>query len=213
MWVSYIAGRFFTIWTTKEAVRLSTCTYINTYSSKLACMHAKSHQSCPSLCNPMDCSLPGSSVHGILQARILEWVARSSSRNSSKSHTWICLYTQSIETASQLLFGQQLQCTIHWEMHPGFQGAVFEPLKYSISHFLSSGLDFLRRGEDYVGLLTEFRICQYPLWPQHQSVRSRLPVFSLHSLHSSRSKGALWGTFFKTNKMCYIYSVAHSGYK
>ena len=31
--------------------------------------------SCPILCNPMDCSLPGSSVHGILQARILEWVA------------------------------------------------------------------------------------------------------------------------------------------
>ena len=31
-------------------------------------------QSCPSLCDAMDCSLPGSSVHGILQARILEWV-------------------------------------------------------------------------------------------------------------------------------------------
>ena len=31
-------------------------------------------QSCPTLCNPMDCSLPGSSVHGIFQARILEWV-------------------------------------------------------------------------------------------------------------------------------------------
>ena len=31
-------------------------------------------QSCPTLCNPMDCSLPASSVHGILQARILEWV-------------------------------------------------------------------------------------------------------------------------------------------
>jgi len=31
-------------------------------------------QSCPTLCNPMDCSPPGSSVHGILQARILEWV-------------------------------------------------------------------------------------------------------------------------------------------
>ena len=30
---------------------------------------------CPTLCNPMDCSPPGSSVHGILQARILEWVA------------------------------------------------------------------------------------------------------------------------------------------
>ena len=32
-------------------------------------------QSCPSLCDPADCSLPGFSVHGILQARILEWVA------------------------------------------------------------------------------------------------------------------------------------------
>ena len=36
---------------------------------------AKVTQSCPTLCDPMDCSLPGSSVHGILQARILEWVA------------------------------------------------------------------------------------------------------------------------------------------
>ena len=44
---------------------------------------AKSLQSCPTLCNPMDCGPPGSSVHGILQARILEWVAISSSRGSS----------------------------------------------------------------------------------------------------------------------------------
>ena len=35
----------------------------------------KSHQSCPTLCDPMDGSLPGSSVHGILQARTLEWGA------------------------------------------------------------------------------------------------------------------------------------------
>ena len=41
-------------------------------------------QSCPTLCNPMDCSPPGSSVHGILQARILEWVATPSSRGSSQ---------------------------------------------------------------------------------------------------------------------------------
>ena len=34
-------------------------------------------QSCPTLCNPVDCSLPGSSLHGILQAKILEWVAIS----------------------------------------------------------------------------------------------------------------------------------------
>ena len=40
-------------------------------------------QSCPTLCDPVDCSLPGSSVHGILQARTLEWVAISFSRGSS----------------------------------------------------------------------------------------------------------------------------------
>ena len=38
-------------------------------------MKVKVTQSCPTLCNPMDCSPPGSSVYGILQARILEWVA------------------------------------------------------------------------------------------------------------------------------------------
>ena len=41
-------------------------------------------QSCPTLCDPMDCSPPGSFVHGILQARILEWVAISFSRGSSQ---------------------------------------------------------------------------------------------------------------------------------
>ena len=41
-------------------------------------------QSCPILCNSMDCSLPGSSVHGILQARILEWVAILFFRGSSQ---------------------------------------------------------------------------------------------------------------------------------
>ena len=42
-------------------------------------------QLCLTLCNPMDCSLPGFSVHGIFQARILEWVAMPSSRGSSQS--------------------------------------------------------------------------------------------------------------------------------
>ena len=40
-------------------------------------------QSCPTLCDPMDCSPPGSSVHGIFQARVLEWVAISFYRGSS----------------------------------------------------------------------------------------------------------------------------------
>ena len=41
-------------------------------------------QLCPTLCNPVDCNLPGSSIHGILQTRILEWVAISFSRGSSQ---------------------------------------------------------------------------------------------------------------------------------
>ena len=48
-----------------------------------ACVHAKLLQSCLTLCDPMDCSLPSSSVHGIVLARILEWVAISFSRGSS----------------------------------------------------------------------------------------------------------------------------------
>ena len=47
------------------------------------CVCAESLQSYLALCDPMDCSPPGSSVHGILQARILEWVAIPSSRGSS----------------------------------------------------------------------------------------------------------------------------------
>ena len=47
------------------------------------CMHAKSLHSCLTLCDSIDCSPPGSSVHGVLQARILEWVALPSSRDSS----------------------------------------------------------------------------------------------------------------------------------
>ena len=48
------------------------------------CVRAKSLQLCLTLCNPMDYSLPGSSVHETLQARILEWVAMFCSRGSSR---------------------------------------------------------------------------------------------------------------------------------
>ena len=48
------------------------------------CMHAKLLQLCSTLCNPVDCSLLGFSVHGVIQARILEWVAMPSSKGSSQ---------------------------------------------------------------------------------------------------------------------------------
>ena len=45
-------------------------------------------QLCPTLCDPMDYSLPGSSIHGTFQARVLEWVAISFSRGSSRPRDW-----------------------------------------------------------------------------------------------------------------------------
>ena len=56
-------------------------------------LHAciESLHSCLTLCNPMDCSPPGSSVLGILQARILEWVAMAFTRGSSWPRGWTCI--------------------------------------------------------------------------------------------------------------------------
>ena len=67
----------------------------------LKCKHVQSLQSCPTLCDAMDGSPPGSSIHGILQARILEYVSSFSSRGSSQSRVqthlsyllhcrWVC---------------------------------------------------------------------------------------------------------------------------
>ena len=67
--------------------------YLNHFQKFLTCFF-KYIQSYPILCDPMDCSLPGSSVHVILQAGILEWVATFFSRGSSwsRDQTWVsCL--------------------------------------------------------------------------------------------------------------------------
>ena len=55
-------------WNKIESPEINPCTYES---------ESEVSQSCPTLCNPMDCGIPGSSVHGIFQARILEWVAIS----------------------------------------------------------------------------------------------------------------------------------------
>ena len=73
-------------------------------------MRAKSLQLCLTLCDPMDCSPLGSSVHGILQARIPEWAAMRSSRGSSDS---------GIEPAS--LVAPALAGALHHWRHLGSQ--------------------------------------------------------------------------------------------
>ena len=57
---------------------------VSTQADSSAYSESEVAQSCPTRCDPVDCSPPGSSVHGILQARILEWVAISFSRGSSR---------------------------------------------------------------------------------------------------------------------------------
>ena len=94
--VSRITSGFFTIWAIGKSLLLiyvcitesfcyacetSTTLYIN-YMCVLV------SQSCPTICDPIDCSLPGSSIHGISQARILEWVAIPLSRVSSQPRDW-----------------------------------------------------------------------------------------------------------------------------
>jgi len=60
------------------------------------CMHAKSLQLCLTLCDPMNCGPPGPSVHGIRQARTLEWVAMSSSRVSHRLRDLTYIYVSYI---------------------------------------------------------------------------------------------------------------------
>ena len=64
-----------------------------------ACLPAKLLQSSPTLWDPMDCSPPGSSVHGILQARVLDWVVMPSSRGSSWSRDGTCVFLLSLALA------------------------------------------------------------------------------------------------------------------
>ena len=63
------------------------CVCVCVYVCVCVCVRA---QSCPTHCDPMDCSPLGSSVHGTSQARILDWLASSSSRESSQPRDPIC---------------------------------------------------------------------------------------------------------------------------
>ena len=104
-------------------------------------------QSCPTLCNPVDYSLPGSSVHGILQARILRWVAilfyrgssRSRDRTPSLPHCRKILYCLS----HQDLFGMRLKdhiCLKH--LHGSWLSVV---LPWSPVTFINTSLSVLKR--------------------------------------------------------------------
>ena len=75
------------------------------FPSYCVCVCVLVAQSCPALCNPTDCSPPSSSVHGIQQTRILEWVAILFSRASSqpKDWTWVSFIAEPSGKPSFLL--------------------------------------------------------------------------------------------------------------
>ena len=88
----YVARKLYLCMHLSEACIYSQGDMYKKIDSNVAC-NRKSNESI--LCNPMDCSPPGSSLHGILQARILEWVAISFSRGSSqpRDRTWVSCIT------------------------------------------------------------------------------------------------------------------------
>ena len=83
-------------------------------------------QSCPTLCDPMDCSLPGSFVHGILQARILEWVAISFTDYTSQYVTTtfvnksnFCIHMRCFQEKAMAPHSSTLAWKIPWTEEPG----------------------------------------------------------------------------------------------
>ena len=68
-------------------------------------------QSCLTLCSPMDCNLPGCIVPGILQARILEWVAISLSRGSSRPRNWCRSIALQMDSSPSELPGKAPKCS------------------------------------------------------------------------------------------------------
>ena len=105
-------------------------------------------QSCPTLCDPMDCNPPGSSVHGIFQARILGWTAISSSRGSSQPRDW----TQVFQIAGRFFTTKPpISCSRHpytWEI---FLQQIAEPQKaFHPSLSLHKQGDRLREGKELI---------------------------------------------------------------
>ena len=93
-------------------------------------MCSKPLQSCLTFCNPLDYSLPGFSVHGALQARILEWGAMLSSRGSSQPRiTWVITpQPSSLSLFSPALAGGFFTTSTTWEAYQILQSQFSEDL-------------------------------------------------------------------------------------
>ena len=118
VWVLDTVGLPYKFWATYLFILKERETYFHP-----VCMGALLLQSCLTLCDPMECSPPGSSVRGILQATILEWVAMPSLRGSSRPRD------QNFISYISCIVGQIL----HHQCHLGRSSIVFRPLLFLVS--------------------------------------------------------------------------------
>ena len=95
-------------------------------------------QSCPTLSNPMDCSLPGSSVHGIFQARVLEWVAIAFSATLAQLLQSIKVKSESDVAQSCPTLSNPMDCSPPgFSVHGIFQARVLEWVAIAFSAILT----------------------------------------------------------------------------
>ena len=136
---------------------LKTCLLCATSVPSIACMHAKSLQSCPTLYDPLDCSPPGSSVHEMPQARIPEGVAISFSRESS----WP---TDQTHVSCVSCIGRWILYHYHHLGSPWYSLVTFTMVTFtkhsSASLSLSGEGRWWEPGSDFV------HSCSIPGWPR-----------------------------------------------
>ena len=144
-----------------------------------------------SLCDPMDCSPPGSSVHGIPQARILEWVAMPSCRGSSllRDRTWLS-YVSCIRGSLPLVPPGKWSCSVMSDSLP-LHGLSATRLLLSVEFFRQeywSGLPFTSPGDlPDPGIKPRSHALQAdPLPPEPQPVPPGKPLTKLDSVLKSR---------------------------
>ena len=144
-------------------------------------MHAKSLQSCPALCDPMDCSPSGFSVHGILQARILG--CHASSRGSSQPRI------EPTSLMSSALAGRFFTTSTTWEAHMYQIEGVYSPGRWSPKGDKGQvgcitqrvGLEH-RWTEDCSDRRQSHKACNHGLWSHTHRIRVPPPPWPLDAL-------------------------------
>ena len=147
------------------------------------------------LCNPVDCSPPGSSVHGISQARILQWVVISFSRAPS----WPLTFLPRQEYCSGLSFPSPGDLPGPWPSFPGKNTAVG-------CHFLSRGPSWPSWSNLRLLSLVHWQAGSVALAPPGKSLLVQLAVMYLPSAHQVTLWARYWLTIYEVSADCVAWS-------